>query len=43
VVESIDHVANENRIAFWVATPEAVDRLADIARSAGANDLSGRS
>jgi catechol 2,3-dioxygenase-like lactoylglutathione lyase family enzyme len=41
VVESIDHVANENRIAFWVARPEAVDRLADIARGAGANDLNG--
>jgi len=41
MVESTDHVANENRIAFWVATPDDVDRLADIVRGAGATDLSG--
>jgi catechol 2,3-dioxygenase-like lactoylglutathione lyase family enzyme len=41
VVESADHAANENRIAFWVATPDDVDRLADIARGAGATELSG--
>jgi catechol 2,3-dioxygenase-like lactoylglutathione lyase family enzyme len=41
VVESIDHAANENRIAFWVATPDDVDRLADIGRGAGATELSG--
>ncbi len=40
IVESEDHVANESRIAFWVATPEDVDRLAAVARDAGA-DLSG--
>ncbi len=41
IVEKVDHVANENRIAFWVATPEDVDRLAAVARSAGAAELSG--
>jgi catechol 2,3-dioxygenase-like lactoylglutathione lyase family enzyme len=39
--ESVDHVANENRIAFSVASPEDVDRLADVARHAGATELSG--
>ncbi len=41
VVESDDHVANENRIAFWVATPEDVDRVAEVARDAAARELSG--
>ena len=41
IVESSSHVANENRIAFWVAIPEEVDRLAGVARQAGALQLSG--
>jgi catechol 2,3-dioxygenase-like lactoylglutathione lyase family enzyme len=41
IVESSSHVANENRIAFWVETPEEVDRLAGVAREAGALQLSG--
>jgi catechol 2,3-dioxygenase-like lactoylglutathione lyase family enzyme len=41
ITESTAHVANENRIAFWVATPEEVDRLAAVAREAGALELSG--
>jgi catechol 2,3-dioxygenase-like lactoylglutathione lyase family enzyme len=41
ITESPGHVANENRIAFWVASAEEVDRLAEIARGAGARDLSG--
>ena len=41
IVESEGHAANENRIAFWVPTPEDVDRLAEIARDAGARELSG--
>jgi len=35
------HVANGNRIAFWVATAAEVERVTEIARSAGAGDLSG--
>jgi catechol 2,3-dioxygenase-like lactoylglutathione lyase family enzyme len=41
IVESSSHIANENRIAFWVETPEEVDRLAGVAREAGALQLSG--
>jgi catechol 2,3-dioxygenase-like lactoylglutathione lyase family enzyme len=41
IVESGSHVANESRIAFWVPTPEDVDRLAALARDAGATQLSG--
>jgi catechol 2,3-dioxygenase-like lactoylglutathione lyase family enzyme len=41
VTEEPTHVANGNRIAFSVASPEEVDRLADVARNAGAAELSG--
>ena len=41
VTEALDHAPNENRIAFWVASSEEVDRVAEIARRAGAADLSG--
>jgi catechol 2,3-dioxygenase-like lactoylglutathione lyase family enzyme len=41
VVEAVDHAPNDNRIAFWVASTEEVDRVAEIARRAGAGDLSG--
>ena len=41
IVESADHVPNENRIAFSAETPNDVDRLAEVARRAGAGDLSG--
>jgi catechol 2,3-dioxygenase-like lactoylglutathione lyase family enzyme len=40
IVESRSHVANKNRIAFWVETPEEVDRLASRERL-GALQLSG--
>lgn len=40
ITEGRNHVPSENRIAFWVATPEDVDRLAEVAREAGA-ELSG--
>ncbi len=40
IVESPGHVANENRIAFWVPEPAEVDRLAAVAATAGA-ELSG--
>jgi catechol 2,3-dioxygenase-like lactoylglutathione lyase family enzyme len=41
VTESAGHVPNENRIAFWVADAAEVDRLAGVARAAGATELSG--
>ena len=41
VTESAGHVANENRIAFWVASRGDVERVASVAREAGALDLSG--
>ena len=41
VTESVGHVPNENRIAFWVATQDDVERIAAIVRGAGALELSG--
>ncbi len=41
VTESRAHVANENRIAFSVESHEEVERLAAVAREAGALELSG--
>ena len=41
ITESASHVANENRIAFWVAGDGDVDRIAAVARDAGALELSG--
>jgi catechol 2,3-dioxygenase-like lactoylglutathione lyase family enzyme len=41
ITESPGHAANENRIAFSVTSPEEVDRLAAVAREAGATELSG--
>jgi catechol 2,3-dioxygenase-like lactoylglutathione lyase family enzyme len=41
ITESAGHVANENRIAFSVCSRDEVDRIADIARTAGATELSG--
>jgi predicted enzyme related to lactoylglutathione lyase len=41
VTESPDHVANENRIAFWAANASEVDRLAEVARRAGARNIEG--
>jgi predicted enzyme related to lactoylglutathione lyase len=40
VTEEPGHVANANRIAFKVETAEDVDRVAEVARAAGA-ELSG--
>lgn len=36
VTESAGHVANENRIAFWVESRDDVDRLAAVVAGAGA-------
>jgi catechol 2,3-dioxygenase-like lactoylglutathione lyase family enzyme len=41
ITEEPDHVANSNRIAFWVESAAEVDRVAEVARKAGALDLSG--
>jgi catechol 2,3-dioxygenase-like lactoylglutathione lyase family enzyme len=41
ITESPGHVPNENRIAFWVAGDDEVDRIAEIAANAGATELSG--
>lgn len=39
VTEAKDHVPNANRLAFWAADDAEVDRLAAIARAAGARDF----
>ena len=41
ITEERTHVANDNRIAFWVESPAEVDRVAKVARRAGATELSG--
>ena len=41
ITHEADHVANSNRIAFWVQSASEVDRVAEVARSAGAADISG--
>jgi catechol 2,3-dioxygenase-like lactoylglutathione lyase family enzyme len=41
ITEESTHVPNSNRIAFSVGSSEEVDRLAEIARRAGAIELSG--
>ena len=41
ITEERSHGANANRIAFWVESAAEVDRLAEVARQAGATELSG--
>ncbi len=41
VTESLRHVANETRIAFWAGSTQEVDRLAMIAVQAGARHVEG--
>jgi catechol 2,3-dioxygenase-like lactoylglutathione lyase family enzyme len=41
ITENREHVANENRIAFWVEGREDVERVAAVARDAGARELNG--
>ena len=41
ITEEPNHVANSNRIAFLLETASDVERVAEVARHAGANDLSG--
>lgn len=41
ITESVEQVANENRIAFAVGSNEDVERIADVVRAAGALELTG--
>ena len=41
VTEERGHVANSNRIAFWVPTDAEVDRVTELALEAGAMNVSG--
>jgi catechol 2,3-dioxygenase-like lactoylglutathione lyase family enzyme len=41
IVEDAGHRPNATRIAFWTESAEEVDRLAAVARDAGALELSG--
>ena len=41
IIESPGHAPNENRIAFHAESAGEVDRIADVARAAGATELSG--
>lgn len=41
ITEERAHRANSNRIAFAASSPEEVDRLAAVARSAGARGMNG--
>jgi catechol 2,3-dioxygenase-like lactoylglutathione lyase family enzyme len=39
--EEADHQPNANRIAFWAPSREAVDKVADVVRQAGAKNIEG--
>jgi catechol 2,3-dioxygenase-like lactoylglutathione lyase family enzyme len=39
--EESDHQPNANRIAFWAESREAVDRIAEVVRRAGARNIEG--
>jgi catechol 2,3-dioxygenase-like lactoylglutathione lyase family enzyme len=41
ITESPGHTANENRIAFWAADDDEVDRIAGLLEGAGARDVGG--
>ncbi len=41
LTEAPTHVANENRVAFWVESREVVDQFAALARDAGARGMEG--
>jgi catechol 2,3-dioxygenase-like lactoylglutathione lyase family enzyme len=41
VTESLRHIANECRIAFWAESPTEVDRLTEIIVQAGARNVEG--
>jgi catechol 2,3-dioxygenase-like lactoylglutathione lyase family enzyme len=39
--EEADHQPNANRIAFWAPSREAVDKVAEVVRQAGAKNIEG--
>jgi len=39
--EDAAHVPNATRMAFWADTPDAVDRIAEVVRSAGGRHVEG--
>src|SRR5688572_20652109 len=41
VTESSTHAPNENRVAFWAESVSEVNRLADVAKAAGARNMEG--
>ncbi len=41
VTESPDHITNQTRIAFWAESVSEVDRLAEVAKHAGACNVEG--
>lgn len=41
ITESPAHKSNENRIAFWAESADEVNRLAEVARNAGARNMEG--
>ena len=41
ITESPQHLANENRIAFWAKSVAEVDRLAEVAKVSGARNIEG--
>ena len=41
ITESPQHVANENRIAFWAESIAEVDRLGEVAKVSGARNIEG--
>lgn len=41
ITESPAHVPNENRIAFWAANRQDVDRIANVVARIGARNLEG--
>ncbi|MCI0540435.1 MAG: VOC family protein [Verrucomicrobiales bacterium] len=41
VTESPVHVPNENRVAFWAENAADVDRVAKVAKQAGARNIEG--
>lgn len=41
ITEAPGHVPNESRIAFWAESQADVDRIADVAKRAGAKNIEG--
>jgi predicted lactoylglutathione lyase len=41
ITESLSHIPNEVRVAFWAESNEAVDQLAQLALEAGSQNMEG--